>query len=206
MYDFNPMVINDFLEFGNKDFDDRCLDIDEVTNVITGGTVSKWPGNKKMKNRCLSSKYAILERVVGFNWMPVSRQSTVKRELACLLYKLGTGIGFNLCQVILNQIVRHAENKGGHKADIPFPNLIYGILRPQGFSPDPTEPFENLLGPITIDARLLSGPHFLDIDIQKSAHSTVGPSTQAATSILLRKFWTSLKSTFWKSWLLDLMK
>lgn len=190
MYDFNPLIINDFLEYGNQDFDDRILDIDEVTTTLTGGTLSKWPGNKRLKTSCLTSKFAILERVASFNWMPVTRQSTVKRELAFLLYNVGTGVRFNLGQLIFNQVVRHADNKGGPKTDLPFPSLIYGILRSQGFTPDPSEPSENLLCPISIDNRLLSSPHVLDVEVLHSEphvtdHNASASSTADPQDILV---------------------
>ena len=75
----------------------------------------------------LTSKYVILHKVTVANWMPRLHIRTVSKDLAILLYAIGTNVPFNMANVIFQVIVSYAESKstlGG----LPFPSLIHEIL------------------------------------------------------------------------------
>ncbi|XP_019157967.1 PREDICTED: acidic leucine-rich nuclear phosphoprotein 32 family member A-like [Ipomoea nil] len=63
--------------------------------------------------------------------MPSLHETTVKRSLAELLYKIGKGIQVNIGNIVYSQITNLAESSES-KASLFFPNLIHAILSKQG--------------------------------------------------------------------------
>ncbi|XP_019158521.1 PREDICTED: uncharacterized protein LOC109155291 [Ipomoea nil] len=123
-YEFNPDIIN------TTEGEERILlTNDEVIQELTAGNVNL--EKNKIKAASLTSKYAVLQKIALANWMPSLHESTLKRSLADLLYKIGKGIKVDLGNLIYTQVTNLAENKGT-KACLIFPDLICSVLAKQG--------------------------------------------------------------------------
>ncbi|XP_031099842.1 uncharacterized protein LOC116004042 [Ipomoea triloba] len=134
------------------------------SQVITGGTYSSWPAETNtLPAKSLTTKYAILHKLAMTNWMSNEHRGGLNLLMATLIYKIGKGIPVDLGDIIFKHVAsfRKPESKES-KVKLPFPCTIYGVLRTQGFKPEPNEPME---APQvrTIDARLKQGTHVLDI-------------------------------------------
>ncbi|XP_019184800.1 PREDICTED: uncharacterized protein LOC109179758 [Ipomoea nil] len=127
-YEFNPDIINNHIN--TTEGEERILLAnDEVNQELTAGNVNL--EKNKIKAASLTSKYAVLQKIALENWMPSLHESTLKRSLADLLYKIGKGIKVDLSNLIYTQVTNLAENKGT-KACLIFPNLICFVLAKQG--------------------------------------------------------------------------
>ncbi|XP_019154358.1 PREDICTED: uncharacterized protein LOC109150835 [Ipomoea nil] len=127
-YEFNPDIINNHIN--TTEGEERILLAnDEVNQELTAGNVNL--EKNKIKAASLTSKYAVLQKIALANWMPSLHESTLKRSLADLLYKIGKGIKVDLGNLIYTQVTNLAENKGT-KACLIFPNLICSVLAKQG--------------------------------------------------------------------------
>nr|GMD87986.1 uncharacterized protein LOC109169177 [Ipomoea batatas] len=106
--------------------------------------------------------------------------------MAALLFKIDTGVSFDLSQLLFDQIV-DARNGKASKKGMVLPNLIYGLLDMQGFQKHTSEYFEAHPVPIKFDQRLLSGSHFDDLGLSRNA-VTAGPSSSVNCGELAIEF------------------
>ncbi|XP_019156864.1 PREDICTED: uncharacterized protein LOC109153450 [Ipomoea nil] len=127
-FEFNPEIINEYLGTSTGEQEIQ-LQNEQVAYELTAGNVSF--DTNKIKVASLTSKYAILQKIVLVNWMPSLHETTFKWSLAELLYKIGKGIKVNLGVIIHSKITHFAENRET-KAHLIFPNLVYSILTKQG--------------------------------------------------------------------------
>ncbi|XP_031105619.1 uncharacterized protein LOC116010373 [Ipomoea triloba] len=163
-YNFDTRTINLYLGIDASDIEDPVIGANTITKVITGGTYNYWPAETNMlPAKSLTTKYAILHKLAMTNWMPNEHRGGLNFLMATLIYKIGKGIPVDLGDIIFKHVAsfRKPESKES-KVKLPFPCTIYGVLRSQGFKPEPNEPME---APQvrTIDARLKQGSHVLDI-------------------------------------------
>ena len=78
-------------------------DYDEIVKEIIGGVRTTWGRVKPFPSSQLTSKYAILERLALYNWIPSYHRTGVLKSMAMLLYKLGKGI-------FLSWLIDHSSN------------------------------------------------------------------------------------------------
>ncbi|XP_031120822.1 uncharacterized protein LOC116024058 [Ipomoea triloba] len=171
-YNFDTRTINLYLGIDASDIEDPVIGANTITKVITGGTYSYWPAETNMlPAKSLTTKYAILHKLAMTNWMPNEHRGGLNFLMATLIYKIGKGIPVDLGDIIFKHVAsfRKPESKES-KVKLPFPCTIYGVLRSQGFKPEPNEPME---APQvrTIDARLKQGSHVLDIFLEHASSS-----------------------------------
>ena len=89
-----------------------------------------WPELNVLASAVLTAKYAILHKIAIAKWMPRLHITTISKDLAVLLYAIGTDVPFDMANVIFQVIVSYAESKstlGG----LPFPSLFHEILSVQ---------------------------------------------------------------------------
>ena len=80
---------------------DLGLDMNLVTKELTGSLLLVWPELNVLTSALLTSKYAILHKIVVANWMPRLHITTISKDLAALLYAIGTNVPFDIANVIL---------------------------------------------------------------------------------------------------------
>lgn len=107
-YSFSPLIINQF--FGREDVEETELsaNLDQISCTLTADSVSIFP-QEGIPALNLTTKYAILHKIVLLNWMPIGYATTVREELAELLYRIGRGIQFDLGTIIYNQVYSFVE-------------------------------------------------------------------------------------------------
>ena len=79
---------------------DLGLDMNLVTKELTGSLLLVWPELNVLTSALLTSKYAILHKIVVANWMPRLHITTISKDLAVLLYAIGTNVHFDMANVI----------------------------------------------------------------------------------------------------------
>ncbi|XP_019168029.1 PREDICTED: uncharacterized protein LOC109163778 [Ipomoea nil] len=161
-YVFSPDVINEY--YGLKVVDEEEItDWDLVAKTLTGGQTPVWPTGDvdTLSSSKLTSKYVILHRIALHNWLPSAHFHMVGKQLAALLFRIGTKMTIDLGKWIFYYflILIHSREQ---KVRLPYPNLIFGVLTTQGLVPMPSE----IICPTllyTVDPRLLTGKHIRDV-------------------------------------------
>ncbi|XP_019190720.1 PREDICTED: uncharacterized protein LOC109185194 [Ipomoea nil] len=161
-YVFGLDMINEY--YGLKGVhEEEITDWDLVAKTLTGGQTDTWPTGEKdyLPSSQLTSKYVILHRPALHNWLLSAHFHMVGKQLAALLFWIGTNMSIDLGSWIYYHILTliHPREK---KVWLPFPNLIFGVLTSQGLEPMPSE----VISPThlyTVNPRLLTGGHIRDI-------------------------------------------
>ncbi|XP_019171363.1 PREDICTED: uncharacterized protein LOC109166920 [Ipomoea nil] len=159
---FGPDMINEYYSL-TAVHEEAITDWDSVAMTLTGGQTDTWPFGDKdyLPSSQLTSKYVILHRLALHNWLPSAHFHTVGKQLASLLFRIGTKMAFDLGAWIYNHILTLIRPRE-QKAMLPFPNLIFGVLTTQGLEPMPSEVISPTLL-YTVDRRLLTGDHICDV-------------------------------------------
>ncbi|XP_019184980.1 PREDICTED: uncharacterized protein LOC109179961 [Ipomoea nil] len=155
-------VINEY--YGLKGVDEEEItDWDLVAKTLTGGKTSAWPMGDidTLSSSELTSKYVILHCIALHNWLPSAHFHMVGKQLAALLFRIGTKMTIDLGSWTFYHILTliHLREQ---KVRLPFPNLIFGVLTTQGLVPIPSEVISPTLL-YTVDHRLLTGKHIRDV-------------------------------------------
>ncbi|XP_019176276.1 PREDICTED: uncharacterized protein LOC109171660 [Ipomoea nil] len=174
-YDFSPDVINASYNTFEQD-DQYNHNGDIIAQEITAGNVVL--EKKKIKAACLTSKYAIQQKIALENWMPSLHENTVKWSLAELLYKVGKKIKISYGELVHQQVINLAENKSP-KASLIFPNLIQTILTKQGLKS--TKKKLQQIKTLNVSVKLRKGSHQNDL-------RTTNPEDDPMNNDILRKY------------------
>ncbi|VFQ66827.1 unnamed protein product [Cuscuta campestris] len=163
LYDFSPSVINSFL---GTDQNPVITPIDEETvwSDLTNGLRDYQHGKSKVPSSVLKSSYALLLRIAAFHWMPTTHTNTVPLCIATLIYRIKNNVPFDLGRVVFDQVMAFAAEKyKKNKNGLPYPLLVYSILKDQGFEKKEDEEEEIIPPLLQVDARHLEGSHFNDM-------------------------------------------
>ncbi|XP_019167314.1 PREDICTED: uncharacterized protein LOC109163048 [Ipomoea nil] len=174
-YDFSPDVINTCYNTYEQDYQFNHNG-DIIAQEITAGNVVL--EKKKIKAACLTSKYAILQKIALANWMPSLHENTVKWSLAELLYKVGKKIKISYGELVHQQIMNLAEIKSP-KASLIFPNLIQTILTKQGLKT--TKKNLQQIKTLNVSVKLKKGFHQNDL-------KTTSPEDDPMNTDMLQKY------------------
>ncbi|XP_019158204.1 PREDICTED: uncharacterized protein LOC109154920 [Ipomoea nil] len=174
-YDSSPDVINASYNTLKQD-DQFNHNGDIIAQEITAGNVVL--EKKNIKAACLTSKYAILQKISLSNWMPSLHENTVKWSLAELLYKVGKKVKINYGELVHQQVINLAENKSP-KASLIFPNLIQTILTRQGLKT--TKKKLQPIKALNVSVKLKKGSHQNDL-------RTTNPEDDPMNNEILRKY------------------
>lgn len=160
---FSTEIINGLYDTPDETEEDLAPDIHSITYVITGGRVTRFPDlPDRLLASSLTSFYSVLHKISVHNWTPSSNTTNVTRPQAHWLYIIGTGGRFNFGQMVFNTIMQFAD--GGAKATkLPFPSLIYCLLKLQGFVKDINEQLVKPGESLKIAPQLLRGNRLLDL-------------------------------------------
>lgn len=135
MYDFSPACINKFTGLEGVESDimiDDEVEGSMILDELTGGKVKEWTSNLAASQ--LTWKYAVLHKIAVFNWMPTKNTTTLTLDQARVLYRVGKFLAFDFGSLVFQYIVR-AASKPPASSILPFPNLIYAMLKDQGYKP-----------------------------------------------------------------------
>ncbi|XP_019184285.1 PREDICTED: uncharacterized protein LOC109179175 [Ipomoea nil] len=175
-YVFGLDMINEY--YGLKGVqEEEITDWDLVAKTLTGGQTDTWPTGEKdyLPSSQLTSKYVILHRLALHNWLPSAHFHTVDKQLAALLFRIGTKMSIDLGSWIYDHILSlfHPQEQ---KVRLSFPNLIFGVLTSQGLEPMHSEVISPTLL-YTVDPRLLTGGHIRNVT------PVIAPSTSDADTV-----------------------
>ena len=95
--------------------------------------------------------------------LPRLHISTVSKDLAILLFAIGTGEEFDLAKVIFQVITSNAESENIVNV-LPYPSLIFELLRLQKDIMEEGEVLEQPRHLIKISTKLYQGAHIPDVD------------------------------------------
>ncbi|XP_019195715.1 PREDICTED: uncharacterized protein LOC109189559 [Ipomoea nil] len=131
--------------------------------TLTGGQTPIWPTGDvdTLSSSKLTSRYVILHSISLHNWLPSAHFHTVGKQLAALLFRIGTKMTIDLGKWIFYHFLTLIHPRE-QKVRLPYPNLIFGVLTTQGLVPMPSE----IICPTllyTVDPRLLTGKHIRDV-------------------------------------------
>ncbi|XP_019166199.1 PREDICTED: uncharacterized protein LOC109161996 [Ipomoea nil] len=161
-YVFGPDMINYY--YGLKGVHEgEIKDWDLVAKTLTGGQTDTWPTAEKdyLPSSQLTSKYVILHRLALHNWLPSAHFHTVGKQFVALLFRIGTKMSIDLESWIYYHILTLIHPRE-QMVQLPFPNLIFGVLTTQGLEPMHSEVISPALL-YTVDPRLLIGGHIRDV-------------------------------------------
>lgn len=131
IYDFSSSSINQL--FGLSDMylniNDTAVERTMVID-ISGGKLKKW--TSKTSTSQLICKYVALYKISINNWIPISNATLLTMEQAEFIYKVGKGLQFNFGSVVVNNTLRAASKSKSSNA-LPYPSLIYHLLKDQGY-------------------------------------------------------------------------
>ena len=102
----------------------------KIAVELTSSALTHWPTENAISSAVLTSKYSILYKIAIANWLPRLHVSTVSKDLALLLFTIGTGEEFDLAKVIFQVITSNAESENIVNV-LPYPSLIFELLRLQ---------------------------------------------------------------------------
>ncbi|XP_019175582.1 PREDICTED: uncharacterized protein LOC109170899 [Ipomoea nil] len=176
-YVFGPDMINDYYDLKAVE-EEEIIDWDLVAKTLTGGQTSAWPTGDPdtLSSSVFTSKYVILHRIALHNWLPSAHFHTVGKQLAALLFIIGTKMSIDLGKWIFYHIITLIHPRE-QKVRLPYPNLIFGVLTSQGLVPMQSEIITlSLL--YTVDPRLLIGKHIRDVTPVNAP-----PSSEANTTV-----------------------
>ena len=107
MFEFSSLIISSFLnttlvksnrvkELGLR------FNMDIVTTELIGNAIYVCPDLCVLSSVVLTTKYSILHKIAITNWLPRLHLSSISKDLDVLLYVVGTGISFDMANVIFN--------------------------------------------------------------------------------------------------------
>ena len=164
---FSPKLINDYLnckkvKSQRKRELDVLLDVNRVIVELTAQVISVWPSNNKVTSSLLSVKYFAFYKIALTNWLPSLHKTFVTKDMACLLYMIGTGEKFDMEKLLFEVIVYNAEQETTYGI-LPLPFLIYEVLMLQKNILGENEMLEVLPHPLKVSHKFFEGKHVPDV-------------------------------------------
>ena len=107
--DFSATTINAYLGVKHT-LGVKAVALSALAQELTGGTTKSWPTKGNLLSSSLTAKYSVLFRIGLANWAPTTHGSSVSKELALLIYQIGTCSPLNFASFVLAHLVRHAKS------------------------------------------------------------------------------------------------
>ena len=185
-FDFSPVLISSILctkvvrSFKTKKLD-LGLDMNMVTKELTGNLMLVWLELNILTSALLTTKYVILHKITVANWMPRLHITTISKDLAVLLYAVGTNVPFDMANMVFQAIVGYAESKstlGG----LPFPFLIHEILNVQKEGFVDGDDLDMVRKPLSISTKVYTGTHVQDVGNEDADIDPDNPVTDSVAT------------------------
>ncbi|XP_019190307.1 PREDICTED: uncharacterized protein LOC109184725 [Ipomoea nil] len=131
-YPFGPAEMNEHLGRPTQQkVPDPSLHL--LAAALTHNWEVSWPSTG-LKSLKLTTVYFVLLRLASANWIPAVCPYFISDQLVLFLYKIRNRKPFNLGEMIISHIMSFVK-KNEAKIHLPYPNLIFGVLKLQGFKP-----------------------------------------------------------------------
>lgn len=135
---FTPSVINKFLN--RADVEEESIVLDDVATIsklITRNKAHMWSATRKgthqnCRSLYLTALFAALHKLYAANWIPTTNPTLVSLPQMKLLYRIGSGVPVDLGKIIFQEIGKVASQKKWDTFLLPYPSLIFGILKDEG--------------------------------------------------------------------------
>ena len=101
--------------------------MNKVIVELTTQAISVWPSKNKVPSSILSVKYFALQKIALTNWLPSLHKTYVTKDMAILLFMIGTRETFDMQKLLFEVIVYNAEHETTYGI-FSFPSLIYEVL------------------------------------------------------------------------------
>ena len=137
---------------------------------LTTQAVSICPSKNKVPSSILCVKYFALHKISLTNWLPSLHKTYMTKDMASLLYMIGTREKFDMEKLLFEVIVYNAEQKTTYDI-LPLPSLIYEVLMLQKNILGEDDMLEVLPPPLKVSHKLFEGKHVPDV---KKATATLG--------------------------------
>ena len=166
--------------------------MNRVIVELTTQSTFVWPSNNKVPSSILSVKYSALHKIVLTNWLPSLHKTSMTKDMAYLLYMIGTGEKFDMGKLLFEVIVYNAEHETTYGI-LPLPSMIYEVLMLQKKILGEDEMMEVLPPPLKVSHKLFEGKHVPDVKRATATLSTVPETifTSADTHADLVQFLSS---------------
>ncbi|VFQ79158.1 unnamed protein product [Cuscuta campestris] len=162
-YNFSPTVINTLLGTTSCSVD-TPIDEDTIWHDLTNGVRNSQHGKLKVPSSVLKSSYALLLKIASYHWLPTTHTNTVPLCMATLIYRIKHCKPFDLGKLVFDQVMTFAATKfKTNQNGLPYPLLIYNILKSQGFTKEDCEEEEQVPPLLQADNRHFEGKHFNDM-------------------------------------------
>ena len=138
------------------------LDMNKVILELTTNSISVWPRkNKVLMSSILLVKYSVMHKIALCNWLPSLHKTYVTKDMAILLFLIGTGEDFDMGQLLFKVIMHNVEYENTYGI-LPLPSLIYEVLMLQKNILGDDEMLEPIPPPLKVSQKLFKGKHALD--------------------------------------------
>ena len=173
MFEFSPLIsvssLNTTLVKSNRVKElGLGLDMNIVTTELIENAIYVCPYLSVLSSVVLTTKYSILHKIAITNWLPRLHLSSISKDLDVLLYVVGTGVSFDMANVIFQLIVSYAEIENTVGV-LPFLSLIYELLKIQKDDLDEDAILEVPRKSLKISNKVYTSAHVLDVDNDEPA-------------------------------------
>ncbi|XP_073120674.1 uncharacterized protein [Henckelia pumila] len=168
IFQFSPAIINGFL--GTHFVEDAELpSLDVMTSVLTGRLVTSFPAHPhKLAAAKLTSFYSVLHKTTVKTRIPFGNSIVVTNHQAPVLYAIGTGVAFNYGRLVFDTVMTF-EDFAQPTLKLPYPSLIYSMLKSQGIEKDDDETLTEAGELLKISLALLRGNRKIDLPWSESS-------------------------------------
>ena len=131
VYEFSPKTICEYLKIPMYSFNEfnKTYIMDGVASELLR-IKSNWPKNNSSRASEITLKYSGLHKIAINNWSSTTHYITLSRNMATLVFNIGSSVQVNLGKLIFSIIV---DFKSGRKKNqkLSFGLLIFGPLWPK---------------------------------------------------------------------------
>ena len=113
--------------------------------------------------------------------MPRLHITTISKDLAILLYVIGTNVPFDMANVIFQVIVSYVESEST-LSGLPFPSLIHEILSVQKKRLADTDDLDMPWKPLGISTKVYTGAHVQDVGNEDADIDPDNPVTDSVAT------------------------
>ncbi|VFQ86910.1 unnamed protein product [Cuscuta campestris] len=172
-YNFSPTVINTLLGTTSCSVVSP-IDEDTIWHDLTNGMRNSQHGKLKVPSSVLKSSYALLLKIASYHWLLTTHTNIVPLCMATLIYRIKHCKPFDLGKLVFDQVMTFAATKfKTNQNGLPYPLLIYNILKSQGFTKEDCEEEEQVPPLLQADNRHFEGKHFNDMVTARASPAAI---------------------------------
>ena len=132
--------------------------MNKVIVELIVNSIAIWPNKNKVLSSTLSVKYFVLHKITLSNWLPSLHKYYATKDMATLLFLIGTGEEFDMGKLLFEVIVHNAKHEHTYGI-LPLPSLIFEVLMLQKNILGDDEISEPIPAPLRVYQKLFEGKH-----------------------------------------------